>query len=72
MFFWAFPAELLAIARVRRELGLPDPLSQHPLGQSTLAQIPDPLPNAPKDKFFQESVARCQQAYPKLPLTPLW
>jgi hypothetical protein len=72
MFWWAFPAELLAIARIRRELGRPDPLATHALGRSLLAQVPELSPKPPKDKFYDQAVARCQQAFPKLALTPGW
>jgi hypothetical protein len=44
-----FPAEILAVYRVRQDLGLPTPKVRHPLLETPLGRVPSPLPRVPDD-----------------------
>jgi hypothetical protein len=70
--FRIFPAELLALARVRRDLGRQDPAAHHPLFESPVTQVPQPLPAGMKDDLFERAVAACRAAYPHLSLEYPW
>ena len=63
-----FPAEILAVQRVRKELKLPCPAVEHPLFDNPMARIPCPLPKRKKDKLLDRVVARCRKVLPDLDL----
>lgn len=62
--YTVFPGEILALVRVRRELGLSVPLVEHPLLSTPLAVVPDPVPRREHDELLEEVVSACVRAYP--------
>ncbi len=63
----AFPVEVLALQRVRRELKLPVPYFEHPLiDDNPLAEIPDPFPKSSEDERLNRALERCRSQLPDL------
>lgn len=61
--FDLLPVEILAIRRIRQQLGLAMPEVQHPLLDLPTANLPPP---APEDTQPDEVLRRIQKAYPEL------
>jgi hypothetical protein len=60
--FAPFPAEVLALQRVRKELGLATPEIKHPLLENNpMMNVPNPLPPVERDDLYDRVVARCRQ-----------
>jgi hypothetical protein len=59
-----FPSEILALERIRRELGLATPKIQHALLQTPLAHVPDQIP-LQNDPFFEHVVSWIQAGLPE-------
>jgi hypothetical protein len=60
-----FPAPLLALLRIRKELGLAPPITDHPLLNSKLAQIP-PVLAAVHDSLLDKIERRAREAFPEI------
>jgi hypothetical protein len=70
--FNTFPAEHVAIRRIRSELGFPDVGQYHPLMESSVAKV-QPVPNRlAEDKIFNEILEVCRKTYPALSLEWKW
>ena len=64
--YTVFPAEMLAIRRVRSELGLVTPTVEHPLLSTPLFHVPNPVPRRRKDERIEQVLARCHEVFPWL------
>jgi|GEM_PF-3087338 len=60
-----FPVEILAIQRVRRDLGLPTPEIEHPLLESPLAHPPATLPEV-HDELLDKVIAQVKVDFPEI------
>lgn len=60
------PTEILFIQKIRNDLGLSVPKIDHPLLQSPIAQIPNPMPTSGYDPFLAEVYELCRKEMPNL------
>ncbi|MDZ7615949.1 MAG: hypothetical protein U1E05_03030 [Patescibacteria group bacterium] len=60
-----FPAEILAVVRVRHDAGLETPLPKHVFLESPMAHPPDPIPRA-VDPLVDSTIAWLRQSLPQL------
>ncbi len=61
-----FPAEILFLQRVRKDLGLSVPNPDHPLLRSPLMQIPFPCPRSGYDVCIDQVYSKCKEQMPYL------
>lgn len=66
-----FPTEILALFRVRRELGLSVPVVEHPWLETALCEIPPPLPTEP-DSFLSRVIDFVRKDFGEIALPPDW
>lgn len=69
--FNILPVEIMAVYRVRRELGLETPIVDHPLIQSPLFS-PPPLTDPPADPLLERVIAHIQKDFPGISLAHPW
>jgi len=62
----AYPAEILFLQRVRRELGLSVPNPDHPILRTPFMQMPFPCPKSGRDWCVDEVYGRCKALMPEL------
>ena len=60
-----YPVEILAIQRVRRDLGLPTPEIDHPLLASALCHPPETPPEV-RDPLLEDVAARLKEEFPQI------
>ncbi len=60
-----FPAEILAVVRVRKDAGLETPLPKHVFLESPMAHPPEPLPRV-ADPLLDSTVAWLRETLPQL------
>jgi hypothetical protein len=63
-----FPAEIIAIERTRRRLGLSTPRVDHPLLATPLATPPPTVPPAYRDETVQAVMKKARAQWGKVPL----
>lgn len=66
--FQAFPAEVLALLRVRADAGLSVPAIDHVLIRGNPLAAPPPKTPLPPDERWDRILAHCRAAYPEVPL----
>lgn len=65
--FWLFPAELLAVLRLREWEGIANPPLSHPLFSVTPLATLRPAPDWPKDEILDRAEAKFRDFYPDTP-----
>ena len=65
--FPVFPAEILAVARVRQRLGLTTPPVAHPLMETALAQLPASVPPARNDETLDRVLDKARERWGDTP-----
>lgn len=68
--FNVFPVEIVAMKRVREELGLGFPKIEHPLLDTPLFNVPNLIPKKEPDELLQRFIDRCRAEMPSLEV--LW
>jgi hypothetical protein len=58
------PIEILMLFRLRKIIGLPNPVLDHPLMEAPFDQLPDVQPRFQPDEFMQGTLARARQDWP--------
>ncbi|AZP14559.1 hypothetical protein EJN92_13180 [Undibacterium parvum] len=58
------PIEILMLFRLRKIIGLPNPVLDHPLMEAPFDQLPDVQPRYQPDEFMQGTLARARQDWP--------
>ena len=73
IFLWepyrVLPVEILAVRRIRADLGLPTPEVQHPLMQTPLAEVPETIPPV-KDALLEKIIAKARSVFPGIDSPP--
>lgn len=61
-----FPAEIVALVKMRRGFGIPTKVPSHPLLETPFAQVPNELPTLDAEHLARRVVERCARDYPAL------
>jgi len=61
-----YPAEIIFLQRIRRELGLSVPNPDHPILRTPFMQMPFPCPKSGRDWCVDEVYGRCKALMPEL------